>query len=351
MARTKKVLQNIDLSDPGYLEGRIKDNTGAGGGTPVSEFVYGDIHQTLAKLMHLYDIKYNGLPDNETNGYQLIDALMALASKNDFILSLTATGDVLNIPIKIGKLKSGESFICKAALNKPATASTVKGTLDNSTKAAVFEGDFKAGEYVRVINNADNISFIRLADFTSFDAIAKFYNFLKKATQAEEDAGDIETAGTTPKSNKAVFSKRVNGTQSINYLASGTQNGLLSKEDKEILNNIGNSRLRNIGSYSGVEVDGTSVGQTFVVSGDITSARVVERTSNGEITRVQFKNAMDSLDYKLNLSVQSQGNIQIDNDIHPVVWKPFSKTEADIYTEETGAGAHNLKIHIDVIQL
>ena len=76
MARNKATLQNIDLSNPSdYLNGRIKDNTGSGDGTPVNERVYGDFHQLVAKLMNLSGLAFNNLPENETNGYQFIDSL------------------------------------------------------------------------------------------------------------------------------------------------------------------------------------------------------------------------------------------------------------------------------------
>ena len=45
--RNKSNLANIVI-DANYPYGRIKDNTGAGDGTPVNEFVYGDIHQFFA---------------------------------------------------------------------------------------------------------------------------------------------------------------------------------------------------------------------------------------------------------------------------------------------------------------
>jgi len=351
MARSKANLQNIDKSDIAYLEGRVKDNSGNGGGTPVSEYVYGDLHQTLAKLMSLAGIDYNSLPDNETNGYQLVEALTALASKNDFVLSLTASGNVLNIPVKIGKLKVNESFVCKAALDKPGNATTVKGTLDNATKAAVFTGDFKAGEYVRVINNADDVSFLRLVDTVNFEAIGQALFFLQKANQAQEDAGTLDVFATTPKINKNVFAKRVIGTLSAPYLATLTNNGLLSKEDKAIINGIGNARLRNVGSFSGLEVDGLPQGTNLVVDGDIQSAVITQNTSAGNVIRVTFKNAMDNTSFKINLSVQSQGNIELDNDIHPVVWKAISPTQADVYVEESKGNVQNLRIHLDIIQL
>lgn len=349
MARSKATLKNIDKSDPSnYLEGRIKDNTGSGGGTPVNEYVYGDLHQTFAKLMAMYNIKYNGLPDNETNGYQLIEALIGLASKNDFVLPITSNGGKLNLQLKLGSLKAGESVLCRAAVNKGAETE-VKGTLDNVSKAATFKGDFKTGDFVQVINNADNLEFVRLVSTSNFEAFGNLFKFLKAATQTQENAGSSDQVATTPKTNKSVFEKRVNGTDSDNYLATEDQNGLLSKEDKAILNNIGQSRIRNIGAFSGLDVDSDFDG--FVIHGDIIGTTRKDRTSEGQVIRVKWKNAMDNTNYKLHLSIQSQGNFNSDNDILPPVWRPYSTTEADIYFEEVHGTGQNLKIHIDVIQL
>jgi len=236
--RNKGTLVNIDNSDLGvYPSGRIKNNTGAGDGTPVNEEVYGDLHEMKDKLMRLYGISYNGLPDNETNGYQLIDALVALASKNDFILPLNSVSDVLTVPLKIGKLKDNEAFILKSSINKNIET-TIKGTLDNVSKAVTFLGDFKANEYVRMINTPGSVVIIRMIDSFNLEAAITDLNFLKKASQIEENAGAIDTVATTPLVNKVTFAKRVIGSDSGGYLAKPTgdpdvRNGLLSSADKK----------------------------------------------------------------------------------------------------------------------
>lgn len=61
-----------------YPFGNIKDDTGANDGTPVDVKTYADFHQFFAKLANLAGITLNGLPDNATNGFQLISALQAL---------------------------------------------------------------------------------------------------------------------------------------------------------------------------------------------------------------------------------------------------------------------------------
>lgn len=243
MARDKGTLSSVDNSNPtDYPNGRIKDNTGVGNGTPVNEFVYGDIHETLAKAMRLYNINYNGLPDNENNGYQLLDSLIALASKNDFCLDLTSVGGELRVPLKIGSLKDNEVFIVKAAVDK-TTETAIRGSLDNNLKAVTFLGDFKAGEYVRLINTSTSVVAVRLVDHFNLDTTVADLLYLKKASQAEENAGTVDNKATTPLTNKTVFDRRVNGVDSANHLAvsaadPGSQNGLLSATDKEKIDNL-----------------------------------------------------------------------------------------------------------------
>ena len=238
MARDKGLLANIDLSDPvNYPNGRIKNNSGSGNGTPVNEIVYGDLHETFAKLMRLYELNYNGLPDNEANEYQLVKALEALASKNDYVLDLTVSQGEMFVPLKISKLKENESFILKATFDR-AAETVIRGSLDNTNKTVTFLGNFKTGEYVRMINTGATVVLVRMVDFHNVGSIIEDLGYLTKASQAEEDAGTIETKATTPKTNKTAFVERINGGDSSSYLAKplgdvDEKNGLLSKEDKK----------------------------------------------------------------------------------------------------------------------
>ncbi len=70
---------NYDNSDPtNYPGGQIKDDSGIGDGTQADVNTVGDIYQFFYKLMALSGITPNDLPDNVTNGYQLIQALQAV---------------------------------------------------------------------------------------------------------------------------------------------------------------------------------------------------------------------------------------------------------------------------------
>ena len=177
--RNKLIQPNIDNSDPAnYPDGRVKNDNGSGNGTAVNEQVYGDIHEMMAKLMRLYGIPYNGLPDNETNGYQSIEALRALASKNDFILSITSVNDVLNVPVKLASMLENEQIVCRASTNK-GIETEIKGS-DGTQFVVNFIGDFKANEYVRLIKNGSNVTIVRLIDLVNLDTAVSEFLYLKK---------------------------------------------------------------------------------------------------------------------------------------------------------------------------
>ena len=250
MARNKALQANIDNTNPArYPNGRIKNSTGSGDGTPVNEQVYGDIHELMAKVMRLYNIPYNNQPDNENNGYQLVEAFRALASKNDFVLALTSVGGVLQVPLKIAQLTENESFILKAAVDR-GSETEITGNLvaGDSVKTVSIVGDFKTNEYVRMINTGASVILIRLIDSINLQTAAVDLGFLSKATQTEQDAGLIDTKATTPLTNKATFAKRVNGADSGSYLAIETsqgataRNGLMTAAEKQAIIdfNLGN---------------------------------------------------------------------------------------------------------------
>jgi hypothetical protein len=62
-----------------YPNKDIKDETGLNDGTPFNKLVYSDMHQLLAKLLRAVGVVANGLPENETNGFQYLLAIMGVA--------------------------------------------------------------------------------------------------------------------------------------------------------------------------------------------------------------------------------------------------------------------------------
>lgn len=265
--RNKLDQSNINNSDPAnYPDGRIKNNTGGGNGTPVNEEVYGDIHEMKDKLMRLYGIEHNGLPDNETNGYQFVEALVALASKNDYVLPLTSQTNILRLPIKLGKMQNDESLVLKAGINL-STETTIRGTLDNVTKSITILGTFKENEYVRMINTATSVVLVRMIDSFNLDSAVTDLSFFKGASLAEEYAGAEGSKATSPLTNLSAFVRRVIGVDSGNYLALPTsdanaRNGLLSSVDKEKIDNLADpTGLITITNATNVSVTSSGGGQ------------------------------------------------------------------------------------------
>lgn len=345
---------NVDKSDlTAYPSGRIKNNSGVGDGTGVNEATKGDLHQMIEKLMRLYAITPNDLPDNETNGFQLIDALRGLASKNDFIYPLSTNGTILNVDIKFSQMLDNEYIVCLAAFNK-GSETQIKG-IGAATFTITYSGNFKTNEYVRVIKTSGGVSIIRIADAFSLDAMVTDALFLKKASQAEEDAGTIETVATTPKVNKTAFIKRVIGIDSVDYLAKPTgdideRNGLLSKEDKAIIDGIGASPIKNKGWFSGLQV-GASIGG-LPVNGDLTVATASKLSDNDSLVVVTMQNAMTNTNYIVKSYLQSESaSITTDNDICTPAFKPISTTQFQIAFREVSNDAQSLKVHIQVEQL
>lgn len=165
MARDKATQPNIDGSDLiNYPNKRIRNNDGSGNGTPVDESVYGDIHELMAKIMRESKTNYNGLPDNTNNGYQLYDALMSLAGKNDLVKNLSQNNPTtLSIPVKINALKNDETIIFRALVDSTNAMNLIQGS-DAVQKALVISGSFKNGDLVRMINLPTQILLVGLYD-------------------------------------------------------------------------------------------------------------------------------------------------------------------------------------------
>lgn len=338
---------NVDNSDlVNFPNGRIKDNTGAGDGTAVSERTKGDMHQFFEKVMRLYGITSNELPDNETNGFQLVDAVRALASKNDFILSLGSVSGIITVPIKLGLMLDNESVICLSTINL-TTETQIKGS-DGVILSITNFGVFKTNEYVRLIKTASTVNLVRITDSVSLDLMASEFLYLKKATQAEENAGAIDTKATTPLTNLVAFTKRVIGLDSGGFLASTIRNGLMSIADKIKLDNLASPK--NIGWFSGLDVGATT--GSLPVSGDISSVNASSPTSSDTIVTVNLVNTMTGTNYYVRAYLQGQNSdINLDNDVCAPVFKPLSSTQFQIAFREVSPVIQSLKIHIEVVQL
>ncbi len=67
---------NVDAPSGDYPKGRPRDRVGATPGTILNEVLHGDLIQLMQKLIIDAGITENDTPDNVSNGYQLLDALV-----------------------------------------------------------------------------------------------------------------------------------------------------------------------------------------------------------------------------------------------------------------------------------
>lgn len=330
-------------------DGAIKDNTGVGDGTAVDRAVYNDIYQTFLKIKRLYGVVPNGLPDNEINGFQYVQAFIGLASKNDYLQSLTLVSGVLRTQVKMSFMQSGEYLICRAAFNQGAETQ-IRGT-DNTLFSFSGGDGFKTDDIVLINKSGGSFVLTRLVSRNNFDAIAAELSYLKAASQSEEDAGVINTKGTTPLTNKTTFTKRVNGVDSDNFLATPSQNGLLSMEDKAIIDGL-TTDLINRGTVSGIEPGSGGVGSSLPVTGQITSAIIQSSGTIGHVRfRVTFANTMTTTNYKLNISIEIGSDYLANCRIGSPVFQPITATTCDITIAEFAGSTQSLKFHIDAIKL
>ncbi len=103
MARKLENKPNVTAPGGAYSFGRIKDDTGAEDGTPVNEEVYGDMHQFFEKIMAEAGLTHNNSPENDTTGYQYLDALKKIIDNGHDAVQ-HVVGAVGEIPFSTGNL-------------------------------------------------------------------------------------------------------------------------------------------------------------------------------------------------------------------------------------------------------
>jgi len=69
---------NIDAATSDYPKGRVRDKATGINGTIFNEVLMGDIFENIQKLIANAGITENNLPDNTSNGHQILDALLGV---------------------------------------------------------------------------------------------------------------------------------------------------------------------------------------------------------------------------------------------------------------------------------
>jgi hypothetical protein len=131
---------NTEAPSANYPYGNIVDNDGSLNGTPVNKLVYADLHQFFERLMALAGVTHNGLPENNSNGFQLTQALDVFARA--LTADTTQNGTVTRATI--GEVNT-QTDIAKVVT--PKTLSDTYGVVHNSgterlTKKIVSIGDW-----------------------------------------------------------------------------------------------------------------------------------------------------------------------------------------------------------------
>lgn len=91
--RTLLSATNVDVVTGDFPKGRVRDKVGVTPGTLYEEKLVGDLYQLVQKLIIDAGITENGLPDNVSNGYQILVALNSKIRKRYKIVEKTASYD------------------------------------------------------------------------------------------------------------------------------------------------------------------------------------------------------------------------------------------------------------------
>lgn len=357
--------QGIDNSNlTAYPYGQVTDNDGTSDGFLLQRNTTSDIFETFGKLIRLAGIVYNNQYDNETNGFQYIQALQALAGKNDIRQPLTAstrvistvTTPVLVLPLAIETLQINEILICQAASTYAAQAKVTGNTSGIYINVASSDA-FQANDYLLLVNTNTGMVILQIALGANFNAIALANNFIKAANNATTIAGTATNAAVTPASLLYALGQYLNNaTYAAAFYATDSLPGLLSAADKTAIDGFTNP-VKNVGWFSGIDAGGGTVGAFAARSGDITSAQITYVESHGDYTTylVTMNNAMNvtgGASYYVKTFLESNGTLAADlNTLVPL----FSVIDATTFSwsiqQSSGGGVQNLKAHIEVYQI
>ena len=93
----------VDAPTVAYPFGKSKDNTGSNNGFDLNSANLEDYHQFFAKMFDESGITANGNPDNETNGFQLYEALRKITKPyKSYTALMSQTGTAAPVATVLG---------------------------------------------------------------------------------------------------------------------------------------------------------------------------------------------------------------------------------------------------------
>lgn len=353
MAISKNTQANIDDSNPtAYPNGQVKDDSGTGDGFPLIQVTMSDMYEFFDKLMRLAGLTFNSDFDNETNGYQFIQACAALASKSDFVLPLTIVGSVIQIPTALQILQLNEKLICLAGFNQ-STETTIKGTGPTALNVTITSS-FKNGDYILLTRTSGGVKLVRIATADNINQLVSDNAYLKAAANTDEDTGTSVAKATTPASGKYIFTKRVTDpTAAAPYFATHTTPGIMSAADKTALDGF-TTPIKNTGWFNGLDPGSSGqIGTSLGSSGNVVSAIVTAADVDSSTVRVTVTNTMASINFFVSMFIESQGTVTADNDILCPVFIPISTSVFDMNIAQAPGttSVQSLRIHFQVVQI
>lgn len=152
---------NITPANADYPNGQIKNDPS---GTPVNVLTNGDIQIFFDKMLRIAGLTANGLPDNETNGYQLVDAVVRAARPYDvYTARITQAGSADPVASDIAENSIGA--IVWTRVTDGVYLGTLTGAFANNTK--VFISNVVGFMVLRAGRDNDDRVFIGSYDDTA----------------------------------------------------------------------------------------------------------------------------------------------------------------------------------------
>lgn len=145
MARALTSIPDIDAPNAEYPSGRIRNEDSPVVGTPIIEELYGDIIQFFHKLIRLGGITLNGLPESETNTFQLIEALQSYirtVSGTEALKGVwqSASNAEVQAGLLTSKIVTPVGLQSKIATNAEALAGSITNKLINPWQLRLLYG-------------------------------------------------------------------------------------------------------------------------------------------------------------------------------------------------------------------
>lgn len=177
-----------------YPDSSVINETPTSDGTPVVEEIYGDVLVNLYKLLRITKTNATGQADNETNGYQLVQALQKLSNTlNDAEQVMNLVGTVWSVNQDLSILPDKFIMLVRPSDDyQAATAYTLKGANDNPVYPFTAANGFSAGDEVLLIIDQAGVRAYNLSPapavqetFTPFGSPLAFNDSAKVWYQSE----------------------------------------------------------------------------------------------------------------------------------------------------------------------